>query len=102
MPHFSVCLRGALCPNLSGDTAFAEVCSSCARGCPNRNPVIRIADAKEDPDAAQDYDFLYKAGIAAVFGSGTPVAYSAKVVRDDVEQEIGAGTEVCCSMYRSG
>ena len=28
---------------------------------------------------AQDYDFLYKAGVAAIFGPGTPVAYSAKV-----------------------
>lgn len=26
---------------------------------------------------AQDYDFLYKAGVAAIFGPGTPVAYSA-------------------------
>ncbi len=29
---------------------------------------------------AQDYDFLYKAGVAAIFGPGTPVAYSAKVM----------------------
>ena len=40
---------------------------------------------------AQDYDvlaararltsfFLYKAGVATIFGPGTPVAYSAKVV----------------------
>ena len=29
---------------------------------------------------AQDYDFLYRAGVAAIFGPGTPVAYSAKVV----------------------
>ena len=29
---------------------------------------------------AQDYDFLYKAGVAAIFGPGTPVAHSAKVV----------------------
>lgn len=26
---------------------------------------------------AQDYDFLYKSGVAAIFGPGTPVAYSA-------------------------
>ena len=26
---------------------------------------------------AQDYDFLYKAGVAAIFGPGTPVAKSA-------------------------
>ncbi|KGN74194.1 methylmalonyl-CoA mutase [Porphyromonas macacae] len=26
---------------------------------------------------AQDYDFLYEAGVAAIFGPGTPVAYSA-------------------------
>lgn len=26
---------------------------------------------------AQDYDFLYKAGVMAIFGPGTPVAYSA-------------------------
>ncbi|MBR1807939.1 MAG: methylmalonyl-CoA mutase [Paludibacteraceae bacterium] len=31
---------------------------------------------------AQDYDFLYKAGVAAIFGPGTPVAYSAKVVME--------------------
>ena len=29
---------------------------------------------------AQDYDFLYKAGVAAIFGPGTPVAYSAKMM----------------------
>ena len=29
---------------------------------------------------AQDYDFLYKAGVAAIFGPGTPVAYSAKTM----------------------
>ncbi len=29
---------------------------------------------------AQDYDFLYKAGVAAIFGPGTPVAYSAKLM----------------------
>ena len=26
---------------------------------------------------AQDYDFLYKAGVAAIFGPGTPVAKAA-------------------------
>ena len=26
---------------------------------------------------AQDYDFLYKAGVACIFGPGTPVPYSA-------------------------
>ena len=26
---------------------------------------------------AQDYDFLYQAGVAAIFGPGTPVAKSA-------------------------
>ena len=29
---------------------------------------------------AQDYDFLYKAGVAAIFGPGTPVTYSANVM----------------------
>ena len=29
---------------------------------------------------AQDYDFLYKAGVAAIFGHGTSVAYSAYTV----------------------
>ena len=29
---------------------------------------------------AQDYDFLYKAGVAAIFGPGTPVAKSAIVM----------------------
>ena len=36
---------------------------------------------------AQDYDFLYKAGVAASFGPGTPVAYSAKVVMQLLMQE---------------
>ena len=36
---------------------------------------------------AQDYDFLYKAGVAAIFGPGTPVAYSAKVVMHLLMQE---------------
>ena len=36
---------------------------------------------------AQDYDFLYKAGVAAIFGPGTPVAYSAKVVMQRLMQE---------------
>ena len=36
---------------------------------------------------AQDYDFLYKAGVAAIFGPGTPVAYSAKVVMQLLLQE---------------
>jgi methylmalonyl-CoA mutase len=29
---------------------------------------------------AQDYDYLYKAGVAAIFGPGTPVAKSAATV----------------------
>ena len=29
---------------------------------------------------AQDYEFLYNAGVAAIFGPGTPVAYSAAKV----------------------
>ena len=36
---------------------------------------------------AQDYDFLYKAGVAAIFGPGMPVAYSAKVVMQLLMQE---------------
>ena len=36
---------------------------------------------------AQDYDFLYKAGVAAIFGPGTPVAYSARVVMQLLMQE---------------
>ena len=36
---------------------------------------------------AQDYDFLYKAGVAAIFGPGTSVAYSAKVVMQLLMQE---------------
>ena len=36
---------------------------------------------------AQDYDFLYKAGVAAICGPGTPVAYSAKVVMQLLMQE---------------
>ncbi|MBQ9522405.1 MAG: methylmalonyl-CoA mutase [Paludibacteraceae bacterium] len=36
---------------------------------------------------AQDYDFLYKAGVAAIFGPGTPVAHSAKVVMQLLMQE---------------
>ena len=36
---------------------------------------------------AQDYDFFYRAGVAAIFGPGTPVAYSAKVVMQLLMQE---------------
>ena len=36
---------------------------------------------------AQDYDFLYKAGVAAIFGPGTPVAYSAATVMQLLMQE---------------
>lgn len=31
---------------------------------------------------AQDYDFLYKAGVAAIFEPGTSVAYSAKTMME--------------------
>lgn len=31
---------------------------------------------------AQDYDFLYKAGVAAIFGPGSPVARSAKTIME--------------------
>ena len=36
---------------------------------------------------AQDYDFLYKAGVAAIFGPGTSVAYSAYTVMQLLMQE---------------
>ena len=36
---------------------------------------------------AQDYDFLYKAGVAAIFGPGTSVAHSAKIVMQLLMQE---------------
>ena len=36
---------------------------------------------------AQDYDFLYKSGVAAIFGPGTPVAHSAKIVMQLLMQE---------------
>ena len=38
---------------------------------------------------AQDYDFLYKAGVACIFGPGTPIPYSAiemmKILLDENE-----------------
>lgn len=40
--HFSV--ANLVCPvpeDVCGDTAFAEVCSPCARGCLHRDPAIR-------------------------------------------------------------
>lgn len=52
---------------------------------------------------AQDYDYLYKAGVVAIFGPGTPVAYSAakcielllnlspedvQAIKKEIEQEI--------------
>ena len=43
-------------------------------------PDIRVTAGGVIP--AQDYDFLYKAGVAAIFGPGTPVAHSAKVVME--------------------
>ena len=36
---------------------------------------------------AQDYDFLYKARVAAISGPGTPVAHSPKVVMQLLMQE---------------
>jgi methylmalonyl-CoA mutase len=36
---------------------------------------------------AQDYDFLYKAGVAAIFGPGTPVAYSASQMMKIILEE---------------
>lgn len=36
---------------------------------------------------AQDYDFLYQAGVAAIFGPGTPVAYSAAKVLEILLEE---------------
>lgn len=36
---------------------------------------------------AQDYDFLYKAGVVAIFGPGTPVAYSAAKVLEILLEE---------------
>lgn len=36
---------------------------------------------------AQDYDFLYKAGVVAIFGPGTPVAYSAVKVLEILLQD---------------
>ena len=40
--HFSV--ANLVCPvpeDVCGDTAFADVCSPCARGCLHRDPAIR-------------------------------------------------------------
>jgi methylmalonyl-CoA mutase len=36
---------------------------------------------------AQDYDFLYKAGVAAIFGPGTSVAYAAATMMELLMQE---------------
>lgn len=36
---------------------------------------------------AQDYDFLYQAGVAAIFGPGTPMAYSAAKVLEILLEE---------------
>ena len=36
---------------------------------------------------AQDYDFLYKAGVAAIFGPGSSVAKSASQILDILMQE---------------
>ena len=36
---------------------------------------------------AQDYDFLYKAGVAAIFGPGTSVAYSCREVMKILNEE---------------
>ena len=73
-------------------------------GCmyPNLNGLHRLCRSPIPVRAtkyrAQDYDvlaararltsfFLYKAGVAAIFGPGTPVAYSAKVVMQLLMQE---------------
>jgi methylmalonyl-CoA mutase len=36
---------------------------------------------------AQDYDFLYKAGVAAIFGPGTSVAKAACTIMDILLEE---------------
>ncbi len=54
-------------------------------GRPDIMPDIMVTAGGVIP--AQDYDFLYKAGVAAIFGPGTPVAYSAKVVMQLLMQE---------------
>ena len=36
---------------------------------------------------AQDYDFLYKAGVAAIFGPGTPVAKAAGTLLEILLEE---------------
>ena len=36
---------------------------------------------------AQDYDFLYKAGVAAIFGPGSPVAISARTIMEILLEE---------------
>lgn len=38
---------------------------------------------------AKDYDFLYKAGVAAIFGPGTPIQESAKIVLDKLNEHLG-------------
>ena len=45
------------------------------------------SDKSEIVIPAQDYDFLYKAGVAAIFGPGTSVAHSAKIVMQLLMQE---------------
>ncbi len=40
---------------------------------------------------AQDYDFLYAAGVQGIYGPGTPIPVSAKDVLEHIKKSVGAG-----------
>jgi selenocysteine lyase/cysteine desulfurase len=42
-------------------------------------------------DSAQDYDFLYEAGVKGIYGPGTPIPASAKDVLEQIRKALGKG-----------
>ena len=39
---------------------------------------------------AQDYDFLYEAGVKGIYGPGTPIPASAKDVLENIKKVVSA------------
>ena len=72
--RFSAAVGGAMCESCSRDVEGAEPVS---RGELEKlgRPDILVTAVGVIP--AQDYDFLYKAGVAAIFGPGTRIPASA-------------------------
>ena len=84
---FRITLASLHCPLFR-----SQPCVPCARRCLRRHRLCRDIAGLWRLISAYCLErltsfFLYKAGVAAIFGPGTPVAYSAKVVMQLLMQE---------------